>query len=42
MWGSPPADEDATLINLATTERTYGPQTDFDTERLDALRLPPE
>jgi hypothetical protein len=42
MWGETPADDDATLINLATTDRTYGPQSGFDETRLDALRLPPE
>jgi hypothetical protein len=40
MWSWPPRDRDATLINLATTERTYGPQTGFDQARLDELRLP--
>ena len=38
MWGSPPKDDDATLINLATTERTYGPQSGFDEARLAELR----
>ena len=41
MWGDPPQDTDADLINLATTERVYGAQTDFDQARLAALRLPP-
>jgi len=42
MWGSPPTDDDATLINLATTDRTYGPQDTFDAARLAELRLPRE
>ena len=41
MWGDDPQETDADLINLATADRTYGPQRDFDTRRLDALRLPP-
>lgn len=40
MWSSPPRDDDATLINLATTEKTYGPQTGFDTDRVSELKLP--
>lgn len=40
MWGDEPKDTDADLINLATTERVYGPQRDFDEARLAALRLP--
>jgi hypothetical protein len=32
---------ETTIINVATTERTYGPQRDFDTERLAELALPP-
>lgn len=41
MWSSPPNDDtDPTLINLATTDRTYGPQADFDQERLAGLVLP--
>lgn len=39
MWGDDPDDGEAHLINLATTERVYGPQTDFDEERIKALRL---
>jgi hypothetical protein len=39
-WSHPPQDSDATLINMATTERTYGPQSDFDQDRLSELRLP--
>jgi hypothetical protein len=38
MWSSPPKDDDATLINLATTERTYGPQAGFDEARVRELR----
>jgi len=30
MWSRPFRGEDATGINMATTERTYGPQDDFD------------
>lgn len=41
MWGDPPQAEDADLINMATTERVYGPQDDYDRERLRSLRLPP-
>lgn len=40
IWSSPPEDYDATLINLATTERVYGPQSGFDTERVLELALP--
>jgi hypothetical protein len=41
MWSSPPRDDwDPTLINLATTDKVYGPQTDFDEDVLAALRLP--
>ncbi|HHX46986.1 MAG TPA: hypothetical protein GX718_06395, partial [Brevibacterium sp.] len=38
MWGAHPKD-DVDLINMATTDRTYGPQDTFDTERLARLRL---
>ena len=42
MWSSPPReDDDSTLINMATTERTYGPQSGFDRDRLAELVLPP-
>lgn len=42
MWSDPPREDyDPTLINLATTERTYGPQSNFDYARLEALALPP-
>jgi hypothetical protein len=40
MWGDDPQETDADLINLATADRTYGPQRDFDEARLQALRLP--
>jgi len=45
-WAMPgdPLDLDRMhIINLATTDRTYGPQTltDADRRRLDALALPP-
>jgi hypothetical protein len=41
MWSRPPREDyDSNLINLATTERTYGPQTGFDRARLDELMLP--
>lgn len=39
MWGDDPTPEDANLINLATTERVYGEQSNCDAERLKALRL---
>ena len=39
MWGEEPKPEDADLINLATTERVYGSQTNFDEDRLRVLRL---
>jgi len=42
MWSSPPrGDEDPTLINLASADRTYGPQGGFDRDRLAELVLPP-
>lgn len=40
MWGSPPRDAEANLINLATTERTYGPQRGYDGDRLAELLRP--
>ena len=40
MWASPPPDDDPTLINLARTDRVYGPQTNFDMARLTELSLP--
>lgn len=42
MWGSPPREEDATLINMASTERSYGSQSEFDRDRLAELVLPPK
>jgi hypothetical protein len=42
MWSSPPRDDDdPNLINLATADRTYGPQSKFDRARLAELVLPP-
>ena len=38
MWSPVPRDDDATLINLAWTDRTYGPQTGFDEARVRQLR----
>ena len=40
-WSSPPRDDDATLINMAETDKVYGPQDNFDAERVRELRLPP-
>lgn len=42
MWSTPPREADSILINLATTDRTYGPQTGVDQERVAALRLAAE
>ena len=42
MWGDRPRPEDADLINMATTDRVYGPQDDVNLERVEALRLPSE
>ncbi len=42
MWGDRPRPEDADLINMATTDRVYGPQDDVDLERVRTLRLPSE
>lgn len=39
MWSADPTDDDATLINLATTERTYGDQQAVDMARVRRLRL---
>lgn len=39
MWGSPPVDLDARLINVANADQVYGPQTNFDETRLAELRL---
>jgi hypothetical protein len=36
----PPQDDDATLINMAETDRVYGPQANFDAKRVRELRLP--
>ena len=41
MWSRPPRDDDALLINLATTERAYGAQDNFDVDRVRELILPP-
>ena len=38
-WAWPPEPKNARLVNLATTERVYGPQTDFDERRIAMLRL---
>lgn len=40
MWSSPPDDDDSTLINLARTDKDYGPQRDFDAARVRELTLP--
>ncbi len=40
MWGSPPQPIDARTINLALTDRSYGPQRDFDPVRVFELTLP--
>lgn len=42
MWGDDPQDSDADLINLATTDRVYGPQDGIDEARVACLRLPSE
>lgn len=39
MWGDPPADRDATLINLAKSEPRYGPRDDVDPVRVEQVRL---
>lgn len=39
MWSSPPRDDDAVLINLATADQVYGPQSGFSRSRLDELVL---
>jgi hypothetical protein len=38
MWSRPPRDGDATLINLAETNKVYRPRRDFDQDRLRELR----
>ena len=42
IWSSPPKDDDARGINMATALRTFGPQDNFDQDRLRELRLPLE
>jgi hypothetical protein len=42
MWSRPFRGEDATGVNMATTERVYGPQSNFDQDRLRELVLPRE
>ena len=37
-WSRPPRDDDATLINMAETDKVYGPQSNFDVERVRELR----
>ena len=39
MWGDRPRPEDADLINMATTDRVYGPQDDINEERVETLHL---
>ncbi|MGY2700779.1 hypothetical protein [Nocardioides sp. HB32] len=39
MWEVPLNPEIHQLVNLATTERTYGPQADFDEDWLRQIRL---
>ena len=33
-WSRGPRDDDATLINMARTDKIYGPQADFDTRSI--------
>jgi hypothetical protein len=40
VWSLPPKANEPWCINLATTERTYGPQSDFDPKVLSMLVLP--
>ena len=40
MWGEIPRSEDADLINMATTDRVYGPQDDINWERVEAIGIP--
>jgi len=40
MFEDPPVPHLVRLVNLATTERIYGSQTDFDEEWLQRVRLP--
>lgn len=40
IFSSPPGDgSDVRIVNLAHADKTYGPQNDFDQQRLAALRL---
>lgn len=39
MWGDQPREGDADLINMATTDRTYGDPSDIDGIRVECLRL---
>jgi hypothetical protein len=38
-FGDPPKPEKVRIVNLAHADQVYGPQADFDEERLAALRL---
>lgn len=38
-YGDPPKPEKVRIVNLAMADKTYGPQTDFDEQRLAVLRL---
>jgi len=42
FWTMGDPIEETTIINVATTDRVYGPQTDFDEDVIAALRLPAE
>lgn len=42
FWTQGALIEETFILNLATTEQTYGPQTGFDGEVLARLRLPQE
>ena len=42
FWTQGAPVEETFILNLATTEKTYGPQSDFDEAVLAALRLPRE
>jgi hypothetical protein len=42
FWTQGAPIEETFILNLATTEATYGPQRDFDEARLAELRLPVE
>lgn len=41
MFGDPVREERVRIVNLAFTDRVYGPQENFDQARLDTLALPP-